>query len=292
MFTHELPLFKCLAAASDVVNTYVNDIGRPAQSMSTVLARSLLSLTTFFCFSGVYLRHGPEAQSVFATFAASFLVKVISHYCSFSLRQLCIMQLLQPKFATSLSREKRLEIHGLVQKVADLLGSSEVAIDDRHGPKLYSRFLKGLLATPMARVDMFSPSGMMNSNGLPHKRPARKLKTSSERSTPSVKSNSASPSTSSPASLSLPPADAPHDVIASVTGFDPPSITQSQSASRAVLFSQNDAASETNIVDWFPTPLPFDSELLQSMQSVQDSVWGPDLSLPGRSCFSFYCRLI
>jgi hypothetical protein len=38
-----------------------------------------------------------------------------------------------------------------------------------------------------------------------------------------------------------------------------------------------------NIADWFPTPLPFDSELLQSMQSVQATVWGRDLSLPGLS---------
>ena len=161
------------------------------------------------------------------------------------------------------------------------MGSSEIAIDDRHGPKLYSRFLKGLLATPMAEVDTLSPSGMINSNGPPQRMPARKPKTGSERSTPSIKSNSASPPCSS-ASLLSPPADASHDAFASIVGFNPPSTIQSQLESRPVL-SQNVALPETNIADWFPTPLPFDSELLQSMQSVQDSVWGRDLSLPGLS---------
>jgi hypothetical protein len=198
-----------------------------------------------------------------------------------------ILQLLQPKFATYLSREKRLGIQRLVHNVADLMGSSEIAIDDRHGPKLYSRFLKGLLATPIAVVDTLSPSGMMNSNGLPQKMPARKLKTGSERSTPSIKSNSASPATCSsacsPASLLPPPADASHDAFTSIVGFNPPSTIQSQLGSRPDPLSQSVVLPETNIADWFPTPLPFDNELLQSMQSVQDSVWGRDLSLPGLS---------
>jgi len=228
-------LTRCLAAAYDVINTYINDIGRPAQR--------------------IYLRHGPEAQSVFVTFAASFLIK-----------------LLQPRFATYLSKEKRLEIQGLVQKVADLLGSPEIAIDDRHGPKLYSRFLKGLLDTPIARVDS-SPNGMMSTSSLPHRRPPRKHKTGSERSldlTAAIRSNSASPTSAS----EMASADTSHDAFASVAGV---TLAESQYAS---LLGQTEAAPATNI-DWFPTPLPFESELLQSMQSVQESVWGQDISLPG-----------
>jgi len=246
--TDENPfLTRCLAAASDVVNTFVNDVGRPAQR--------------------IYLRHGPEAQSVFATFAASFLVK-----------------LLQPKFATYLSREKRLEIRGLVQNVADLLGCSEIAIDDRHGPKLYSRFLKGLLATPMASVDTLSPNGMMNTIGLPNRRPARQHKSGSQGSfdlTTANKSNSASPFISNSPSHPPPPADASLNVFTSITGVDPSSMIQGQYATQSALFGQTDPAPVANINDWLPTPLPFDSELLQSMQSVQDSVWGQDLSMPG-----------
>lgn len=164
------------------------------------------------------------------------------------------------------------------------MGSPEIAIDDRHGPKLYSRFLKGLLATPMARVDTLSPSGMMNTNSLPQQRPAQNQKSASEQSfdlAPAHKSTSASPSISSSASLPPPSADAVLDAFASVAGVNPSSTTQSQYTDQSLL-SQIDTAPATNISDWFPTPLPFDLDLLQSMQSVQDSVWGQDLSLPGQ----------
>ncbi|TFK72942.1 hypothetical protein BDN72DRAFT_762497 [Pluteus cervinus] len=114
-------LLRCLNAATDVVQAVLNNNCSPDQSR--------------------YLRHGPEAQSVFVTFASAFLVK-----------------LLQPKFSAYLTIDQREEIRNLVQKVIDLLGSPEVAIDNRHGPKLYSRFLKGLLAAPMARDPAASPS--------------------------------------------------------------------------------------------------------------------------------------
>jgi len=190
---------------------------------------------------------------------------------------------LQPKFATYLSREKRLEIRGLVQTVADLLGCPEIAIDDRHGPKLYSRFLKGLLATPLANVEL-SPNAMMNANSLPPRRLARAHKSSSERSrsySSANKSNTTSPSISNAAPLSPTLPDYLSDTAVTVTGVNPSSMTQSQYTNGSALLSQNDTASATNIFDWLPTPLPFDSELLQSMQSVQNSVWGHDVSLPG-----------
>ncbi|KAJ7127063.1 hypothetical protein C8R44DRAFT_593328, partial [Mycena epipterygia] len=115
--TDENPfLLRCLAAASDVVAAAVDDVGRPDQR--------------------IYLRHGPAAQSVFVTFAASMLVK-----------------LLQPKFASYLTTDKRQEIRGLVKNAIDLLGSPDVSMDEKHGPNLYARFLKGLLAAPLAKAD-------------------------------------------------------------------------------------------------------------------------------------------
>ena len=41
----------------------------------------------------------------------------------------------------------------LVQKTVDHLGSPDIAVDNRHGPKLYARFLEGLLAAPIAKSD-------------------------------------------------------------------------------------------------------------------------------------------
>jgi len=171
---------KCLRAASDVVTTVVNDIGRPSQSPSF---SSSLNSECLIIYTGTYLRHGPEAQSVFLTFASAFLVKVKKISPSLQNhtlnRKSTYKQLLQPKFATYLSTEKRSEIRALVQKAIDLLGSPEVAIDNRHGPKLYARFLEGLLALPMAKLD-HSPGAPKNMP-LPHhmKKTSRRPKSSS-----------------------------------------------------------------------------------------------------------------
>ena len=185
---------------------------------------------------------------------------------------------MHPKFATYLSREKRLEIRGLVQRVAELLGSAEIAIDDRHGPKLYSRFLQGLLATPMAIVDTLSPNGLMNHGHHSNRRVARKHKSGSERSI-DVSATSVSPSASHSASKPL-LADTLLDAFTSVAG-NPSATIQDQYGSPSALLDQTNSAPALDAIDWLPTPLPFDDELLQSMQSVQNSVWGRDLSMPG-----------
>jgi len=109
-------LNRCLNAARDVVHAVLDEICRPDQLF--------------------YLRHGPEAQSIFVTFASAFLIK-----------------LLQPRFASHLSQETRTEIKGLVQKVVEVLSSKEVAIDERHGPGLYARFIRNLLQSPILRQD-------------------------------------------------------------------------------------------------------------------------------------------
>ncbi|KAJ6570517.1 hypothetical protein DFH09DRAFT_1261132 [Mycena vulgaris] len=124
----ENPFFmRCLTAASDVVTATVHDLGRPDHR--------------------IYLRHGPIGVSIFVTFAASMLVK-----------------LLQPKFAPYLTDLQRQEIRGLVKSVIDLLGSPEVSVDDKHGPSLYARFLKGLLAAPLAKSDSARPRRVRRPN--------------------------------------------------------------------------------------------------------------------------------
>lgn len=211
------------------------------------------------------------------------LVAFISH------TQSCVVyviKLLQPKFAEYLSREKRLEIRSQIEKVADLLGSPEVAIDDRHGPKLYSRFLKGLLATPIASVDAFSPTGVTSTKSLPQRRSTRKQKSGSGLTPDSERSFELSPTNGtnltspiSPSALSPPP-EAAFDVFAPMTGYYPPVTSQTQYASRASASPSVGDPTSMNTSDWFPTPLPFDSELVQSMQSVQE-MWSQDVSMPG-----------
>jgi len=236
--TDENPfLMRCLNAASDVVHAVVDKICRP-------------DLCTYF-------RHGPEAQSVFVTFASAFLVK-----------------LLQPKFTSYLTQEQRSDIRALVQSVIDLLGSPQVAMDDRHGPKLYSRFLEKLLA----KLDSTSPS-----NGSPSRtKPSRPPHVSfGSGRTPSSKTpdynniifDYPSPTTSS--SLSPPPTDAAlsFDNFAPVGGIDP--------------FGPNtgvtlDVPNVSSLMgDFYQPSLPFDDDIMQSMQSMTDpNVWH-DINLPG-----------
>jgi hypothetical protein len=171
---------------------------------------------------------------------------------------------LHNKYSAYLSPEKRWEIRELVQSVADLLGSAEVAIDDRHSPKLYSRFLTGLLATPMAHVDGAS------ANGSQRKPPRRAASASSE-------SESFSHNSSSPISPATPASNFAREtspVVHFVAAATPPSFSPYNN-------SPAQGSTELNINDWFPTPLSFDTELVQSMQSVQESVWGQDVAVAG-----------
>ncbi|KAJ3554389.1 hypothetical protein NM688_g3138 [Phlebia brevispora] len=109
-------LQRCLHAATDVLNVVLQDIAIADQK--------------------IFLKHGPEPQSVFVTFACSFLIK-----------------LLHPKYNSYIGEDKRIEIRERVTQIVGLFSSPEVAIDDRHGPKLYARFLQRLLETPEVTLD-------------------------------------------------------------------------------------------------------------------------------------------
>lgn len=73
--------------------------------------------------------HFFSGHFVFASFASAFLLK-----------------LLRPEFADFVTPEQTSQIFSLIGKLIQVLASSEVSIDDRHTPKLYARFLAGLLA--------------------------------------------------------------------------------------------------------------------------------------------------
>ncbi|OBZ72273.1 Protein priB [Grifola frondosa] len=232
-------LWRCLRAATDVATAALHDVGIPSQR--------------------IFMSHGPEAQSVFMTFACAFLIKLLS-----------------PKFASYLSREKRLEIRNLVEQVSDLLGSPEVAVDDRHGPKLYSRFLKGLLSTPLARID-HSPGAVKrvpksNSASRPPSRSDNVPETASARQSLSPPPARPSPQ-SLPASLSPPPADPLAHIPMGMARSFP---------SHIGLPDDNVSNIDFGASEFYSPPLPFDAELLQSMQSLTGSGW-PDMVIPGFS---------
>ncbi|KAL5501248.1 hypothetical protein ACEPAH_9635 [Sanghuangporus vaninii] len=102
----ELFFNKCMDAATNVIKCVID-----------VLAPS------------GYFRYSPDGHFVFASFASAFLLK-----------------LLRPEFSNFVTREQSNQIFALIGKLIQVLASSEVSIDDRHTPKLYARFLAGLLA--------------------------------------------------------------------------------------------------------------------------------------------------
>ncbi|KZT35974.1 hypothetical protein SISSUDRAFT_1050554 [Sistotremastrum suecicum HHB10207 ss-3] len=75
-----------------------------------------------------YMRYSPDGHFVFSAFAAAFLLK-----------------LLRPDFNEIIDDSGRNEIVQLVERLIAAIGSPEIAIDERHTPKLYARFLQGLL---------------------------------------------------------------------------------------------------------------------------------------------------
>ncbi|EJD40885.1 hypothetical protein AURDEDRAFT_115753 [Auricularia subglabra TFB-10046 SS5] len=76
-----------------------------------------------------YLRYAPDGHFVFISFATAFLIKM-----------------LRQEYAHLFDSAERDRIVALVSRVIDVLGSREISIDDKHTPKLYSRFLSALLA--------------------------------------------------------------------------------------------------------------------------------------------------
>ncbi|KAI5992997.1 hypothetical protein EDD15DRAFT_2268871 [Pisolithus albus] len=278
-------LRRCLEAASDVVNAFVRRLFvTPEQK--------------------VYLRHAPEGQFVFVTFAGAFLIK-----------------LLQPKYAHYFLPERREEIRILVQEAVDLLGSPEVAIDERHAPMLYSRFLAGLLANMTADAPSGAGSGSgvhaQTSGATVSKRPSTKAKgkarttmttsapqvpgitpganlspslsfgsasslssgyASSLGSVPSTTSGqTASPGSSRYSESPSPPSQSSPQVINNVAQQRQPYSYQNPAS---MLFEGNQnpgGEGGINSSELFQTPMPIDAEMLASMQFVTDHTW----PLPG-----------
>ena len=76
-----------------------------------------------------YMRYSPDGHFVVASFASAFLLK-----------------LLRPELVNLLGREGENEIFDLIGRLIQTLSGNPIAIDDRHAPKLYARFLAGLLS--------------------------------------------------------------------------------------------------------------------------------------------------
>ncbi|SJL00326.1 uncharacterized protein ARMOST_03639 [Armillaria ostoyae] len=109
-------------------------------------ARSVIQITVERLYPTGHLRYAMEANFVYVSFAAAYLVN-----------------LLRAKFLSLLSQEVQEEIIYSVNKLIRVLASDKVALDDRHAPALYSRFLAKLMAKNVPHL-RYTESGDNNLN--------------------------------------------------------------------------------------------------------------------------------
>lgn len=92
-------------------------------------ARSVIQITVERLYPTGHLRYAMEANFLYVSFAAAYLVN-----------------LLRPRFLPLLDEDTQEDIIYSVRRLIAVLGSKEVALDGRHTPALHSRFLTSLLA--------------------------------------------------------------------------------------------------------------------------------------------------
>jgi hypothetical protein len=147
----------------------------------------------------------------------------------------------------------------MVQRVTEALGSPEIAIDDHHGPKLYSRFLQGLLDTAK-----FDPTSTKRT-------PRLKTKSQSPRPfdqlTTPVMSVRPSPTPTSAQSLRSAPllTEPPYDYTLQSGQRCPP----------------GSSVPNMDVPEFFVSPVSFDREILQSMHTLTNSTDWNGMALPG-----------
>lgn len=98
-----------------------------------------------------YLRYAPDGHFVFSSFASAFLIKM-----------------LRAEHRTLLEPEERARVIEHVERLIETLKSSQIAVDGRHTPMLYSRFLGSLLAKYKDdAAEQASTEGSNTDAGLP-----------------------------------------------------------------------------------------------------------------------------
>ncbi|KAL0946983.1 hypothetical protein HGRIS_013130 [Hohenbuehelia grisea] len=109
-------------------------------------ARKVIQIMVERLYPTGTLKYAMEAHFLYVAFAAAFL-----------------LNFLRPKLLPLLDEIQHREIIAIVHQLISILGSNAVALDGRHTPALYSRFLSNLLAKHHAQQPIASSS----SNGYP-----------------------------------------------------------------------------------------------------------------------------
>jgi hypothetical protein len=176
------------------------------------------------------------------------------------------LQLLRPEFSKLLSTEEEAEILKLISRLIQALSSPKVAIDDKHTPKLYARFLATLLARhrrdgaarqrTVSATDNFEPPPSAPRN---------------EAQNPAI-------TTDEVASQIQGDAGPPQSSDATMSFFNDPSgahvyTPEMAFADGSSSFSINDILMDSNLLS--------EEEILATMQSIKNPSWWQNMMLPG-----------
>ncbi|KAJ4490612.1 putative fungal-specific transcription factor [Lentinula aciculospora] len=222
-----------------------------------------------------YMRYSADGHFTFASFASAFLMK-----------------LLRPEFQNSLLKEEENDIFNLIGRLIQTLSSPAIAIDDRHTPKLYARFLAGLLskhrrdgatvgrlqAQPMSTHQMHTIS--QHSFGDASNANASSMSTFSVAQLPNshlgMHDNGQAQQRSSPTSY-VPPDNfmIHHTQNSPTTPMYRPEVTYAAGAGAIQFGDSNMLGLDGNAVG--------EEEMLATMQALKNPAWWQNMMMPGFS---------
>ncbi|EGO18461.1 hypothetical protein SERLADRAFT_481133 [Serpula lacrymans var. lacrymans S7.9] len=214
-----------------------------------------------------YMRYAPDGHFVFVSFASAFLLKMLRP----EIRQLL------------LSQELETEIFDLIARLIHTLSSSEVAIDDRHTPKLYARFLAGLLAKH--RKDGAAVVGRLQP--LPPQSQTMHRSSASDFQGHGTASSSSGSAFNAPQSYSSTTQDHADDgdysQMAQTSSKAPtpiyrPEIAFTPGQGQIDFGISSDLAMMDGVINGFS-----DEEMLATMQAIKNPTWWQNMMMPGFS---------
>ncbi|KAF7291885.1 hypothetical protein MIND_01213800 [Mycena indigotica] len=204
-----------------------------------------------------FMRYAPDGHFIFAAFASAFLMK-----------------LLRPEFSQLMAKEEENEVFDLIGRLIQTLSSPEIAIDDRHTPKLYARFLAGLLSKH--RRDGGATVGRLHPNAPPTQQSSASTPTAS-----SSMSDYRPLSTNSTFSTSPMASVGSYGQQHQYTEYQTPAYRHESTYSPQRYHVQAPFSPEVDLE--FGMGAADDDQMLAAMQALKNPAWWDNMMMPGFS---------
>lgn len=197
------------------------------------------------------------------------------------------LQLLRPECSRFITAGLESEIYRVIERLISTLGSPQIAIDERHTPKLYSRFLASLLAkhkrdgAAHGRMPQQGPptQQMPTNSGAPmYQQPLQQSQASQSSSSITTGVSGANapdlaPSMNSAVTVATEAMEAKiSDVLGNYTFDSPPDFTFGATNQQGV-----------DLMDFTFDPItsPGNEDMLAAMQAIQSPNWLGNMLMPG-----------